>query len=93
MYCVWSIAFEQNGHLNLRSLSTYPGHLFEQLPLLHERVSHAAGLAPELDEPPVVDDAIDHCRRHLVVAEQRVPPAELQVRGDDPCLVKPDFRF
>lgn len=57
--------------------------VLEHLPLLHERVAHAVGLAPELDEPPVVDDAIDHGRRHLVVAEHRAPPTELQVRGDD----------
>lgn len=26
--------------------------ILERLPLLHEHVAHAAGLAPELDEPP-----------------------------------------
>ena len=52
------------------------------LPLLRERVPHTVGLAAELDEPPVVDDPVDHGRRHLVVAEHRAPPADLQVRGD-----------
>ena len=36
----------------------------------------------ELDEPPVVDDAVDHGGCHLVVPEHRSPPTELQVRGD-----------
>ena len=57
--------------------------VLEHLPLLHERAAHAVGLAPGLDEPPVVDDAVDHGRRHLVVYEHRAPPVELQVRGDD----------
>ena len=35
----------------------------------------------QLDEPPVVDDAV-YDGGHLVVAEHRSPPAELQVRGD-----------
>ncbi len=57
--------------------------VLEHLPLLHERVAHAAGLPAELDEPPVVDDPVDHRRGHLVISEHRAPPAELQVRGDD----------
>ena len=40
------------------------------------------GLATDLDEPPVVDDAVDHGGGHLVVPEHRPPPAELQIRGD-----------
>ena len=43
---------------------------------------HAVGLAAELDEPAVVDYAVDYGRRHLVVAEDRAPPAELEVRRD-----------
>lgn len=35
----------------------------------------------QLDELPVVDDAV-YDGGHLVVAEHRSPPAELQVRGD-----------
>ena len=35
----------------------------------------------QLDEPSVVDDAV-YDSGHLVVAERRPPPAELQVRGD-----------
>lgn len=54
---------------------------FEHLPLPHEGVTHALGLSAELDEPPVVDDAV-YDGGHLVVAEHRSPPAELQVRGD-----------
>lgn len=46
-------------------------------------MADAVGLAAELDEPPVVDDAVDHGGGHLVVPEHRPPPAELQVRGDD----------
>ena len=42
----------------------------------------AAGLAAELDEPAVADYAVDDGRRHLVVAEDRAPPAELEVRRD-----------
>lgn len=57
--------------------------VLEHLPLLHERVAHAVGLPAELDDPPVVDDQVDHGLRHLVVAEHRAQPAELRVRGDD----------
>lgn len=37
----------------------------------------------------MVDDAVDDCRRHLVVAEHRPPLAELDVGGDDhaPLLI------
>lgn len=35
----------------------------------------------QLDEPPVVDDAV-YDGGHLVATEHRFPPAELQVRGD-----------
>lgn len=56
---------------------------FEHLALLHERVAHPVGLPAELDEPAVVDEPVDHRRRHLVVAEHRAPAAELEVRGDD----------
>lgn len=45
-------------------------------------MADAVGLAAEPDEPPVVDDAVDHGGGHLVVPEHRPPPAELQVRGD-----------
>lgn len=45
-------------------------------------MADAVGLAAELDEPPVVDDAVDHGGGHLVVPEHRPPPAELQIRGD-----------
>lgn len=55
--------------------------LFEHLPLPYEGVTHAVGLPAELDEPSVVDDAV-YDGGHLVVAERRPPPAELQVRGD-----------
>lgn len=55
--------------------------LFEHLPLPHEGVTHALGLPTEMDEPPVVDDAV-YDGGHLVVAEHRSPPSELQVRGD-----------
>lgn len=40
------------------------------------------GLATELDESPVVGDAVDHGGGHPVVPEHRPPPAEPQVRGD-----------
>lgn len=50
--------------------------LFEHLPLPHEGVTHALGLPTEMDEPPVVDDAV-YDGGHLVVAEHRSPPAEL----------------
>lgn len=45
-------------------------------------MTDAVGLAAELDQPPVVDDAVDHGGGHLVVPEHRPPPAELQIRGD-----------
>ena len=45
-------------------------------------MADAVGLAAELDEPPVADDAVDHGGGHPVVPEHRPPPAELQVRGD-----------
>ena len=48
--------------------------LFEHLLLPHEGVTHALGLPAELDESPVVDDAV-YDGGHLVVAEH-------QVRGD-----------
>lgn len=43
--------------------------VLEHLPLLHERVAHAAGLIPDLDKPPVMKDSIDYGRRYLVVVE------------------------
>lgn len=52
--------------------------VLEHLPLLHEHVAHAVDLAPELDEPPVVDDVIDHGRPHLVGSEYRAPPADFR---------------
>lgn len=55
--------------------------LFEHLLLPYEGVTHALGLPAELDESPVVDDAV-YDGGHLVVAEHQSPPAELQVRGD-----------
>lgn len=45
-------------------------------------MADAVGLAAELDEPPVADDAVDHGGGYPVVPEHRPPPAELQVRGD-----------
>lgn len=45
-------------------------------------MADAVGLAAKLDEPPVVDDAVDRGGGHLVVPEHRPPPAELQVRRD-----------
>lgn len=45
-------------------------------------MTDAVGLAAELDEPPVVDDAVEGGGGHLVVPEHRSPPAELQVHGD-----------
>ncbi len=56
--------------------------LFERLALTREGMADAAGLAAELDEPPVVDDAVDHGGGHPVVPEHRPPPAEPQIRGD-----------
>jgi len=50
--------------------------------LLHERMSHAPGLAAELHEPTVVHDAVDHRGSHLVVTEDGSPPRELEVGGD-----------
>ena len=47
---------------------------------------HAVGLALELQQPPMVDDAVDHGRRHLVVAEDGAPPRELEVRGENDGL-------
>ena len=41
------------------------------------------GLAPELEEPAVVHNAVDYRRGHLVVPEYRPPAAELKVRRDD----------
>ena len=41
----------------------------------------AVRLAPEPEQPPVVADAVDDRRGHLVVAEDGPPPAELQVGG------------
>ena len=52
--------------------------LSEQLSL-HQRVPDAVGLAAELQEPPVVHDAVYHGRGHLVVPEDRAPPGELEV--------------
>lgn len=36
-------------------------------------MADAVGLATELDEPPMVDDAVDHGGDHLVVPEHRPP--------------------
>lgn len=47
---------------------------------------HAVRLPPELDEPPVVHDAVYHGRRHLVVAEDAAPARELEVGRDDHAL-------
>lgn len=56
--------------------------LFERHALLHGGVADAVGLARKLDEPPAVDDAVNHGSGHLVVPEHRSPPVELQVRGN-----------
>lgn len=44
---------------------------------------HPVGLALELEQPPVVHDAVYHRGRHLVVAEDGTPPRELEVGGED----------
>ena len=68
---VSSIAFEQKEHRKLSRLRTHSlRSLFEHLPLLHEGVADSVGLAAELDEPPVVDDAVDRGGDHLVVPER-----------------------
>ena len=64
------------------SLGIGSAHAFERLALPHEGMADAVGLATELDEPPMVDDAVNHGGGHLVVPERRLPPAELKVRGD-----------
>lgn len=51
--------------------------------LFHEGVSDAVGLATELQEPAVVDDAVDDRGGHLVVSEHGAPAGELEVRGQD----------
>lgn len=53
--------------------------MLSEHPPLHKRVPDAVGLAAELQEPPVMDDAVCHGRRHLAVPEDRAPPGELQV--------------
>ena len=55
------------------SLSIGSAHAFERLALPHEDMADAVGLATELDEPPMVDDAVDHGGDHLVVPEHRPP--------------------
>ena len=70
----WSSGIEQRAHLRRA--------LFEHLPLPHQGVTHAAGLAAELDEPAAAGYAVDGGGRHPVVAEDRAPPAELEVRRD-----------
>ena len=52
----------------------------EQLPFLYQSVPDPVRLAAELEKPPMVDDHGNHGGRHLVVAEHRAPPVELQVR-------------
>ena len=47
----------------------------------HGRMPGAARLAPEPGRPPVVADAVDDCRSHLVVAEDGPPPAGPRVGG------------
>lgn len=54
-------------------LSIGSAHAFERLALPHEDMADAVGLAAELDEPLVVDDAVDHDGGHLVVPEHRPP--------------------
>ena len=56
-------------------------------------MADAVGLAAELDEPPVVDDAVDHGGGHLVVPEHRPPPAELQVFVASKMLTKRHVAF
>ena len=58
--------------------------LSERLALLHEGMADAVGLAAELDEPPVVDDAVDHGGGHLVVTGHRHPPEGHQIRRAHP---------
>ena len=61
--------------------------VFEHLPLLHEGVPHAVGLAAELQEPAVVGDAVDDRGGHPVVAEaepQRLNPGLAVITTD--CL-------
>ena len=71
--CVSSREFEQKEHRKLGSLSIGSAHTFERLALPHEDMADAVGLATELDEPPMVDDAVDHGGDHLVVPEHRPP--------------------
>lgn len=45
-------------------------------------MADAVGLAAELDEPPVVDDAVDQGGGHPGRPRTPPTPAELQVRGE-----------
>lgn len=71
--CVSSRGFEQIEHRKLGSLSIGSAHAFERLALPHEDMADAVGLATELDEPPMVDDAVDQGGGHLVAPEHRPP--------------------
>ena len=46
-------------------------------------VFQAIGLAAELEQAAVVDDAIDHGSSHGVITEDGAPAGEFQVGGDD----------
>lgn len=51
--------------------------------LFHEGVGHAIGLAGEGDHAAVVDDAVDRCCCHVVVAEDLAPLGKREVGCDD----------
>ena len=52
------------------------------VPAEHEGLTDAAALAGELEEPPVVHDAVDDRCGEFVVREDRAPFTELDVRGE-----------
>ena len=78
--CVLSTATEQSGHRNRAARSRF------LRTSLHEDVPHPVRLPAEPQEPPVVRRPVDCRRGHLIVAEDRAPPRELEVRRDDDGL-------
>ena len=92
--CFVKSCFRKRAHVSFGSAhATFSGLVTrapsDPGPSQHERLLEPVARAAELDEPPVVHDAVDDRGGELVVREDRAPLGELHVGGehDAPPLV------
>ena len=77
--CAWDLADPtEDGHVSISG----PQPICAKSRALSEGLTDAAALAGELEEPPVVHDAVDDRCGEFVVREDRAPFTELDVRGE-----------